>query len=238
MKKPFLFLFLLPLCAALSAQDRVINDDKAEARNVPAFHAIKIATGIHLILKQGDVDAVAVRASDKETRDRIKTEVVDGVLKIYLETKLLGKNAFRYENLKAYVSFRNIDEFIGSSGSITSVDGMLDLRTLHMDMSSGARFNGQVNCNEMVVTQSSGAKTWLSGKVLSLQVHANSGGAFYGFDLAAGKCDASATSGGKMEVSVSRELLARANSGGKIGYKGEGVISRMSTGSGGKIYRD
>lgn len=236
-----LFLFLLMACTAaiapgmLSAQDKVINDPNAEVRTVPSFHAIKVSTGIRLVIKQGNAEAVAVSAADKEMRSRIKTEVVDGVLKIYVETKWWGNGAFKYKEVKAYVSFKNIDAFIGSSGSVTTVDGRFTVSGLQMTLSSGARFTGEVKGNDLVVGQGSGAKTYLSGQVHSLSVHASSGGAFYGYGLSADKCDAEASSGGKMELNVDRELVAKANSGGKIEYKGGAVISRISTGSGGTV---
>jgi len=234
MKKLFLLL-LAVLPAVLFAQDRVINDANAEARNTPSFHAIKVSTGIQLVIKQGNADAVAVSASDKETRDRIKTEVVDGVLKIYVETKLWGNGAFKYKNLKAYVSIRNMDTFNGASGAITTIDGTLDFKELDISLASGARLTGEVKGGDLLVSQTSGGKMYLSGQVQSLSVHTSSGGAFYGYGLAAGKCDAEASSGGKMEINITRELMAKANSGGKIEYRGDGVITKMSTGSGGTI---
>lgn len=234
MKKLFLLL-LAALPAVLFAQDKVINDANAEARTVPSFHAIKVATGIQLIMKQGGAEAVAVSASDPETRSRIKTEVVDGVLKIYVENKLWGKGAFKYKNLKAYVSFKNIDKFNGASGSNTTVDGSFTAGGMEIALSSGARFTGEVKGTDLAVSQGSGAKMYLSGQVQSLSVRANSGAAFYGYHIAAGKCDADASSGGKIEVTVVKELMAEASSGGKIEYRGDGVITRVSTGSGGTV---
>jgi hypothetical protein len=234
MKKLFLLL-LAALPAVLFAQDRVINDANAEARNTPSFHAIRVATGIQLIVKQGDADAVAVSASDKETRDRIKTEVVDGELKIYVETKLWGNGAFKYKNLKAYVSVKNIDKFNGVSGSTTTIDGSLAFKELDISLASGARLTGDVKGDYLSVSQHSGAKMYLGGQAQTLLVHTNSGAAFYGYNLTAGKCEVGASSGGKMEINVTRELMAEAISGGKIEYRGGGVITKMSTGSGGTI---
>ena len=233
--KKLLLVLLAALPAVLFAQDKVINDANAEARNVPSFHAIRVATGIQLIIKQGDAEAVAVSASDAELRARIKTEVVDGVLKIYFENKLWGQGAFKYKNLRAYVSFKNIDKFNGASGSITTVDGSFTTGRMEIKLSSGARFTGEVKGAGLYVSQSSGAKTYLSGQVQSLSVDASSGGAFYGYNIAAGSCDADASSGGKIEITVVKELMADASSGGKIEYRGEGVITRLSTGSGGTV---
>ncbi len=69
--------------AAASAQ-KTINDANAEKRNVSGYHAIEVSGGIDLYLSQGD-ESVAVSASETKYRDRIKTEVKDGVLKIWYE---------------------------------------------------------------------------------------------------------------------------------------------------------
>ncbi len=239
MKKLFLLL-LAALPLALSAQDKVINDPNAQARTIGAFHAIKVSTGIQLILKQGAADAVAVSASDKEARDRIKTEVINGVLKIYYDYKENWWNGFDKVNkhLIAYVSFKNIDKLSGSSGSHIQVDGSITAGGLGVDLSSGAHFNGDIRASGLSVDQSSGSHMTVSGQVQTLTVQTNSGAHFLGFDIAAGKCNAGASSGGKIEVTVNSELDAEANSGGHVDYKGAGVIRKLSTSSGGHVRKN
>ncbi len=239
MKKLFLLL-LAALPLALSAQDKVINDPNAQARTIAAFHAIKVSTGIQLILKQGGTDAVAVSASDKEARDRIKTEVVNGVLKIYFDNKENWWNGFNMVNkhLTAYVSFKNIDKLSGSSGSHIQVDGSITAGGLGIDLSSGAHFNGDIRATGLSVDQSSGSHMTVRGQVQTLTVQTSSGAHFLGFDIAAGKCNADASSGGKIEVTVNNELAAEASSGGHVDYKGAGVIRKLSTSSGGHVRKN
>ena len=75
------------LLTAFSMAQRKINDPNAEVRNVKGFHAVKVSTGIQLILTQGNTEAVAVSATTDEHRDKIKTVVEDdGVLKIYYDS--------------------------------------------------------------------------------------------------------------------------------------------------------
>jgi hypothetical protein len=71
--------------AAFGQNPKVINDPNAQKRTVGDFHGIKVSGGIELYLTQGDEEAVAVSASDPEFRDRLKTEVKDGILHIYLD---------------------------------------------------------------------------------------------------------------------------------------------------------
>ena len=71
--------------SAVIAQ-KTVNDPNAEKRNVSGYHAIEVGGGIDLYLSQGE-EAVAVSASETKYRDRIKTEVKNGVLKIWYDHK-------------------------------------------------------------------------------------------------------------------------------------------------------
>lgn len=240
--KKFLLMMLISLCSTiLFAQDKIVYDANAEERNIGSFNAIKVSHGIELLLKQGNEEAVAVSANEKKYRDAIKTEVVNGELRIYVEQnfsnwwkQLRSKDKY----LKAYVSFKNLEKIDGSSGARTTIDGNLNSAILDVDISSGAILKGNIKTMKLTADQSSGGRSFISGNVENLDVTASSGGHFYGFDLVVDKCKADASSGGKMEINVSKEMVAYASSGGGIHYKGDGVIMDISTSSGGKVRRD
>jgi hypothetical protein len=238
MKKIFFFLFAGLITLASFAQDKVINDANAEARTVGAFHGIHISTGIQLIIKQGNTDAVAVSAASKEDRDNIRTEVENGVLKIYYDNKWYKNWNTNGKKLKAYVSFKEINLLHCSAGSTTTVDGNMRGSDMKIHLSSGASFKGEVQFNSLSIDGSSGAMAHVSGKAQSVSLGASSGGGVYGYDLVSDKCDADASSGGVIEVSVNKELSAEASSGGDIHYKGSGVITKVSTSSGGSIKKN
>jgi hypothetical protein len=238
MKKITFFLLATLSVAAAFAQDKVINDANAEARTVSSFHGIRISQGIELIMKQGSTDAVAVSAATKEDRDNLKTEVDNGVLKIYYDTKWYKNWNSNGRKLKAYVSFKQIDMLHGSSGSSTTIDGSMSGTNMKIELSSGAGFNGGVEANSLTIDGGSGAIAHVSGKVQTVNIGASSGAVIHGYELVSEKCDADASSGGVIQVSVNKELSAEASSGGDIHYKGDGVITRVSTGSGGSIKKN
>jgi hypothetical protein len=82
MKKLLLIVAVFAFCTGLQAQK--INDANAEKRNVSGYHAVEVSGGIDLYLSAGE-ESVAVSASETKHRDRIKTEVKNGVLKIWYE---------------------------------------------------------------------------------------------------------------------------------------------------------
>lgn len=237
MKKIFLSLITL-FSLHLFAQDVVVNDANAEKRAIAAgFNAIQVSDGIELFLTQGNEESVAVSASDQKYMERLKTEVVDGTLKIYYDSKTMVWNSNEKRKLRAYVSFKNIDDLKASSGSDVRAKSMLKLASLKMHFSSGAQFNGEVDINNLDVSENSGAEVNVTGKAENLKTDLNSGAMFKGFDLTVNYCDAKATSGAEVRITVNKELAAKANSGGSIKYKGEGVVKDINVNSGGSVKR-
>ena len=226
MKKFIALLLVTGLTIAGFAQ-KTINDANAEKRSVGSFHAIEVSNGVDLYLSQG-AETVAVSASEIKFRDRIHTEVKDGVLKIWYENPSNFNISFSEmkKNLKAYVSFSSLDRLKASSGSDVKVDGTIQSTQLEIRLSSGADFDGKVNVTDLVVEQSSGSDVNISGKTNSLKINANSGSDFDGFDLVSETCTVNATSGSDISITVNKQLDATSNSGADIRYKGNAEVKR------------
>src|SRR5438477_4603792 len=154
MKKSIVFLSFLCAVTLLKEQNTIVHDANAEVRNVSSFHAIEVSNGINLIIKQGTDEAVAVSASSSEIRNRIKTEVENGKLKIYFDNHGWHDWSIKKE-LKAYVSFKNLDALEANSGSDASTDGNINADDLSIDLSSGADFKGTVTATHLDIDQSS-----------------------------------------------------------------------------------
>jgi len=238
MKKFPLFVFSLLIVTFSFAQEKVMNDPNAEVRKVSSFQAIKVSHGIDLIITQSTKEAVAVSATEKEFRDRIITEVENGVLKISYDIDKWWKNVSTPKKLQAYVSFINIDKIEGTSGSQISVENELHGKSLEVELSSGASMKGNVKVSNLSIEQSSGASSTISGEADSLRVETSSGAIFHGYDLISEKCEADASSGGSIHITVDKDLSAEASSGGGIRYKGAGVISKVSATSGGSVKKN
>jgi len=88
---------------------KTINDPNAQKRQVPSFTGIEVGGGVDLYLSQG-AEAVAVSASETKYRDKIVTEVKNGVLHIWYD----ANSNWGGRKLKAYVSFKNLDQLEGS----------------------------------------------------------------------------------------------------------------------------
>jgi hypothetical protein len=236
------FLFVLLATAFILpaiAQEKIIFDKNAEKREIKSFQSLKISQGITVILHQGNEEALAISADKKEYADAVKTEVVNGELRIYIEQSMgkwwqqLRKTGVQ---VKAYVSYKSLKNIDASSGAHVKIDNGLNEQHIKVDLSSGALISGTINAGTLTMDASSGAKSNLNGKVQNLSLSASSGAHVNGYGLITKEGNAHASSGGKIQLTVQDKITAHASSGGGILYRGEGTAS-IHTSSGGKIRR-
>ena len=227
MKKVFLLsLFAFVVSAAIA--QKTINDPNAEKRNVSGYHAISVSGGIDLYLSQGG-ESVAVSASETKYRDRIKTEVKDGVLKIWFEHNNGINIEWGNRKMKAYVSFNNLDKLNGSGGSDIKVDGTLKVNILSIDISGGSDYDGKVEINDLKIEASGGSDMDISGNVKNLTIDASGGSDFKGYDLTADICSLEASGGSDVEITINKELNANASGGSDVYYMGNGSVRSMKS---------
>jgi hypothetical protein len=234
--KKIIFSALLLCFSALSfSQETVIYDKNVQVRNVSSFTGIKVSSGIQLMIKQGDTEAVAVSASEDEYRDKIKTVVENGVLKIYYDENWLRQIKTYNKKPKAYVTVKTLNRLDGSAGAYIKIIGKLSATNLSVDLSSGSVLSGNITATSISVDQSSGSIMSVSGSAGKLQVEGSSGSIFHGYELATDNCNADTSSGSVVEVTANKEIKAEASSGGVVRYKGSAGLRSVSTSSGGSV---
>lgn len=221
---------------SIAQNPKVIDDRNAQKRNVQGFHGIEISSGIDLYLSQGSEEAVAVSASDIDTRDRIVTDVSGGILRIYVENH--GFNwSWHNRHMKAYVSCRQLDQLTASGGSDVYIQDAIHSESLKMHLSGGSDLRGKLNVGELNVTQSGGSDSYISGSARTLFVHTSGGSDYHGYDLAADNCEVEASGGSDAYVTVNKEMTAHASGGSDIHYKGSGVLRDSRASGSGSISR-
>ena len=232
MKKIFFVLACIVSLINVSAQKTIINDPNAQSRTVGSFHGIEVSNSIDLYLSQSNDEAVAVSATDSKYRDRIKTEVSNGVLKIYLEKE----NGFSWTSgnhkLKAYVSFKMIDKLAASGSSDVYVDGSISGDNLAIHLSGSSDFKGSVKVNELSMDQSGSSDAAISGHANNLSVHLSGASDIKGYDLAVDNCTVHASGSSDLNITVNKELSVQASGSSDVYYKGSGIIKDVhSSGS-------
>jgi hypothetical protein len=227
---PIMKYYALIACAmfvsAAGHTQKLINDANAVKRNVTSFHAIEIGSGIDLYLNQGSDEAVAVSASKPEYRDKIITEVKNGVLKIYYDHDYLHWGGGD-RKMKAYVSFTTLDDLHAGGGSDVYTDGSIKSNNLSVGLSGGSDFHGSINATDLTMSASGGSDIYVTGTTKSLNVDASGGSDFHGYDLVADNCDVDASGGSDIEITANKEMNIGASGGSDVHYKGSGVIKNL-----------
>jgi hypothetical protein len=239
MKKIVLSLLLVSgLVAMVNGQTKIFTDANAVKRTVSNFHGIEVATGITLILSQGNTEDVAISAANAEHRDRIVTRVENGILKIHYDTKTGAINKKNEsKNLKAYVSCVKLDRLVVTTGAEVEIQDKISASELELSANTGGLVKGQVNASSLKVIQNTGSKITLSGAAGSLDAEGSTGSKFAGENFTTGTCSISVNTGAGVTIHVEKEMNAKASTGGYVKYKGTAGIREIKTNTGGSVSR-
>lgn len=237
MKKLLIAMVLFSAAMISKAQNQVVTDPNAELRPMKeSFHAIHVSNAIELVLTQGPEEGVAVSASKVEFRDKIKTKVENGILKIYYDNE--GKWWNTNRKLKAYVAFKTLDELNASGASVVKVTGTAKVNELKMDFSGASNFVGVIEANQVKAEVSGASYIRVSGgKVTTLTIDASGASGFKGYDFIADNCNVEASGASTVQVYIANELNASVSGASDVNYKGEGKIRNLKTSGASSISR-
>lgn len=234
--KILLSLLTLVLTLGSFAQTKTYIDPNAKTRSISgSFSKLSVSSGVQLYLTQGNETSLAISVADPRYEERFKTEVEDGVLKIYYDNKGMNWSNDKNRKLKAYLSVKSLDAIKASAGSMVTVSNTFAAGDLTINSSSGAILTGAFKAASITADVSSGAMITASGSAPKVTVSASSGAIFKGFGLTSQYCTASANSGGAVNIEVQKELTASANSGGGVTYKGNATVTKGTVNSGGSV---
>ncbi|MEP6748013.1 MAG: head GIN domain-containing protein [Bacteroidota bacterium] len=211
-----------------SAQKTIVNDANAEKRNVPGFSGISVSGGIDIYLTQGNEDGIAVSAAETKYRDRIKTEVKNGLLTIWYDNQGISWSNGN-KKLRAYISFKNINQLHASGSSDVYISGVLKASDLTIRLAGSSDLKGVVDIENLKTDMSGASDITISGKVGSLNIDASGSSDFKDYDLVAQNCDAHVSGSSDVQITVEKELNASASGSSDIHIKGNGIIKKMST---------
>jgi hypothetical protein len=234
-------LFFLAVCVLpvfhLGAQQTIVHDPNVELRDVKGFHAIEVSDEINLYLSQGDEEKVAVSSEDIKWRDRIQTQVVDGVLKIFVRT---GDQLHwgTHTKQKAYVSFKTLDRLQASGATRVSVDGTISEGSLSIHLSGASNFKGAVHVDELFLEQSGASSIVLKGSAShQASIHTSGASMVSGYGFSTDSCTVHCSGASNVHVTVNKEIEASASGSSQVHYKGEVTVEKIHSSGASKVRR-
>ena len=238
MKNTALLLIVFALSISLNAQ-KTINDPNAQVRSVSGYHGVSVSGSIELFLTQGNEESVVISADDTKWRDKVITEVDNGVLRIYLER---NKNKIQIDwpnqnKIRAYVSVKDIDYLSSSGSGKLHIEGNIKTDKLKVDISGSGNLEGAVTTKDLSLGISGSADADLSGTAEKSDFHISGSGNIKSYDFSTEYCNASISGSGNVRITVTKELSAHISGSGSVFIKGDGLIRDYSASGSGKFKR-
>jgi len=230
-------LMVMLVSTVLCAQ--TINDANAEPRNLSGFHAIKISNAFTVYITQGNEDAVAISASKIEYREKIVTKVENGVLIIRFDE---DKNFWKGWNgdkqkLKAYISIKKIDRLDVSGACDVFFEEGISAEELTVRLSGASDLKGRIDAKKLSFNINGASDATISGNAAELSVDASGASDFKGFEMTTNYCTAEASGASSVNITVNKELNAKASGASSVRFKGEGLIRDIKTSGSSNVTR-
>ena len=204
----------------------VVTEDRSTKED---FTKIKVSTGLDLYISQGSKNQITVEA-DENLQDIILTEVNDGILIIYSK-----KNIWKAKARKVYVTIKNLEAIIATSGSDVYTNEALEVNNLNISATSGADIHVSVDADTIETKATSGSNIEVSGASNNHISKATSGASIDAYQLRSKNVTVKVTSGANINVYASESIDAKATSGGDIDFKGSPKKVNKKTSSGGSV---
>lgn len=192
---------------------------------IKSFDGIDISSAFDIELTQGNSESLVIEAQEN-IMDHIVVEVVGGTLKIYVKG-----NIRRVKQMKAYISFKMIDE-IELSGACDLI-GMnkFELKELYIDLSGASDIRINLDANEINIEASGATEIELRGTANELEIDISGASDINTLDLVVDDVVIDASGASTIKVFANKDLRVDASGATKVRYKGSPSISFDSSGA-------
>jgi hypothetical protein len=131
------------------------------------------------------------------------------------------------KKLKAYISFKAIDQLHISGACDVFINGSIQADDLSIKQSGASDLKGKLEVQKLSIELSGASDMTVSGKAAQLRVEASGASDFKGYDLVTETCDATASGASDIKITVNKELSAQASGASDVRYRGAGVIREL-----------
>jgi hypothetical protein len=223
---------------ALSAQaQKVVNDPNAEVRDLKGFHGLSVSNAFDVILTQGSEEGVVVSAADKNDNQYIRTEVDNGVLKIWFDNKN-KKEWGRNRKLRAYVAVKDLDILKVSGATDITIEGQLNSKSMHVELSGASDLEGKiVITNDLKVELSGASDLNITGSANDVAIEASGASEFNAYEFTTSNCKIEASGASSVNITVEKELSAELSGASSVSYKGAGAVRHIKTSGASSVSR-
>ncbi|MBV9963054.1 MAG: DUF2807 domain-containing protein [Parafilimonas sp.] len=218
MQKIFFCLLIMIGAFNLNAQN-VVHDANAQVRNVGSFNKIRVSSAINLYLSQGNTQAVAVSSEDQDVTNRIKTEVSNGTLKIYVENGAWNGWNWGNKHLRAYVTFTTLQSLDASGACNVELTDPININDFKLELSGASNMNGTIKGSDINFELSGASNAKLNITASSFTVSQSGASNFKG-KLSTPKADVDVSGASVTDIDGNADQLA-IDASGASNFKGD-----------------
>jgi putative autotransporter adhesin-like protein len=218
--------FLL-IIILITASVSVVSAQATETRSLDDFNRLSVGEAISVTLIPGNKNEAVLTSKNVKLTD-VETQISGNRLKI-------GLRHNRNENVDVEIklTYKSLEAISVSSAADVVTKGPVKSASLDITVSSAGNAELDIISNSIEVEVSSAAELRLEGKAESQRASVSSAGEYYAYDLDCEETYVRVSSAGSARVTATKEIDARASSGGTVKYKGDPDKVYVNSSSGG-----
>jgi len=207
-----------------------MSELKKETRELGEFHAITVKGVGRIEIKQGDTQQMTVEA-DEHIMNRIRTDVIDGVLVIdigrdWLEKISAGFDFLSTHSINFYITMKQLDA-MNVTGSCKVYASGFKGKTLNLNLSGASDVEfGDLQFESIQSNLPGAGKIVLQGKAKEQSISLTGAGSYVADDLECEKVKVSLTGVGSARLWATKELDVSITGVGSVDYYGEPEIKQ------------
>ena len=217
-----LTVFLILLFSKLSAQ-------RKEKREIENFSEIEIKISADIIISQRDNVELTIEGKERDI-DNIITEVKDDKLKIYKKKKIAIN-----DNIKLYITTKDIRSIRSSGSSTINSEGTLSLNNLSVHSSGSGDINLNLYLKDLDIAMLGSGDIILKGKTDNQSIRISGSGDADLKDFESKTCNIKISGSADVDVYVKEHLDIYIFGSGDVNYRGSPIIGELKVSGSGNV---
>jgi hypothetical protein len=211
------------LCEGINGNGQVIKQERA----ISPFKSVSVSGSFEVVLIQGDQEALVIEA-DENLMEFITAEVNGNELVIGTE-----KNLRNYEELKVYITFKEIGSLDLSGAVDLYGEQRLKFNDLSIDASGATEITLELEAVSMTLILSGASEITFSGYCQELNVESSGASEMNAENLETDTTSLEISGAGELSVFVNDRLDVEVSGAASVRYKGNPEsVNQVSSGAG------
>ena len=198
-------------------------------RDLSAFSGLYVDDHINVRLIKSDKEHAEIKIKGVAADD-LKTEVVDGTLRIYVYGNLFTK-----KDILVNLNYKELHSIEAINGSDITTTSLLKTDSLLVTLKTGAVLYLDADVEFLKSHVIEGSLLNAKGYATVQDIYVSTSGTVSAYELESDVVQVKATMNGNAKIYVEKELNAYVGSGGDISYNGNPKILNSETLSGGTV---